>query len=76
MTRINISIKQTLDLIMRAIQSGEVFVPKLNAYKVKNIIDVIINIIGSKIEIEAISTWLGEKFHEILIKKFESRKSI
>lgn len=70
MTRFNITMNEALDLIFRALENskgGEVFVPKLKAYKVGDIKDAITEILESKSETKIISTRPGEKIHESLI---------
>jgi len=78
MTRFNITMSQALDLIFRTIKQGfggEVFVPKLKAYKVGDIKDAIVELLDGKSEIEKISVRPGEKFHEMLINKDELRNT-
>jgi UDP-N-acetylglucosamine 4,6-dehydratase/5-epimerase len=70
MTRFNILMSEALDLIFRALKhgnGGEVFVPKLRAYRVGDIKDAIIEISESENEVEAIPVRPGEKIHESLI---------
>ena len=70
MTRFNITMNEALDLIFRALENGkggEVFVPKLKAYKVGDIKDAITEILESKSETKIISIRPGEKIHESLI---------
>lgn len=70
MTRFNITMNEALDLIFRVLKNGkggEVFVPKLKAYKVGDIKDAIIEVLESKNETEIISIRPGEKIHESLI---------
>ena len=70
MTRFNITMNDALDLIFRALENGkggEVFVPKLKAYKVGDIKDAITEILESKSETKIISARPGEKIHESLI---------
>jgi UDP-N-acetylglucosamine 4,6-dehydratase/UDP-glucose 4-epimerase len=57
MTRFNITMDQALDLIFRVIKNavgGDVHIPKLNAYKVGDIKDVLLDLMNSKIEEERI----------------------
>ncbi len=70
MTRFNITMNEALDLIFRALENsmgGEVFVPKLKAYKVGDIKDAITEILESKNKTKIISARPGEKIHESLI---------
>lgn len=78
MTRFNITMDQALDLIMRALkngQGGEVFIPKLKAYRVGDIRDAIIELMKSKVKTKTISVRSGEKFHEALISHDEIRNT-
>lgn len=78
MTRFNITMNQALDLILRALQNGdggEIFVPKLKAYKVEDMKDVILELLDSKADTEIIGVRPGEKFHEMLINKDELRNT-
>ena len=78
MTRFNITMSQALDLIFRAIKhgtGGEVFIPKLKAYKVMDMKDAIVELLKSKSDFETISVRPGEKFHELLISKNEIRQT-
>jgi len=76
MTRFNITMSQALDLIFRSVQKcsgGEVFVPKLKAYKTGNLKDAILELLDSKAIAKQIPVRPGEKFHESLISKDEIR---
>lgn len=78
MTRFNITMDQAIELIFRALnnsQGGEVFVPKLKAYKVSDIKDAILELLKGNNETEIISARSGEKFHETLISKDETRNT-
>ena len=78
MTRFNITMNQALDLIMRALKNGhggEVFVPKLKAYRVADIRDVVLDIMNSNTKTKIISVRPGEKFHETLISHDEIRNT-
>lgn len=78
MTRFNITMNQALKLIMRAIENsrgGEVFVPKLDAFKVGDMKDAIIDLLGKNTDTELIPVRPGEKHHEVLISKNEIRST-
>jgi UDP-N-acetylglucosamine 4,6-dehydratase/UDP-glucose 4-epimerase len=78
MTRFNITMNEALDLILRAIKNGrggEVFIPKLKAYRVGDMKDAIIESLKSKAETEIISIRPGEKIHESLINNDELRNT-
>lgn len=78
MTRFNITMDQALDLIFRALEKGDggqVFIPKLKAYRVGEIKDAIMELLDAKNEVENISVRPGEKYHETLINKEEIRNT-
>ncbi|TLX66526.1 MAG: SDR family NAD(P)-dependent oxidoreductase, partial [Thaumarchaeota archaeon] len=78
MTRFNITMDQSLDLIFRAIKNGiggEVFIPKLKAYRLGDMKDALIDLLKGKNEIEKIPVRPGEKYHESLISKDEIRNA-
>ena len=78
MTRFNITMNEALELIFRALKNGkggEVFVPKLKAYKVGDMKDAIIQALNAKDESEQISIRPGEKIHESLISFDELRNT-
>jgi len=78
MTRFNITMEQALNLIFRALENGDggqVFIPKLKAYRVGEIKDAIMELLNAKNEVENISVRPGEKYHEALINKEEIRNT-
>jgi len=78
MTRFSIALDQALDLIFRVIKNavgGDVYIPKLNAFKVGDMKDVLLDLMGCKNEEERIPVRIGEKFHEILINEHEIRNT-
>ena len=78
MTRFNIPMDEALNLIFRALKNGkggEIFVPKLKAYKVGDMKDAIIEGLNSNAESELISIRPGEKIHEFLINYDELRNT-
>ena len=78
MTRFSITMDQALDLIFRVIKNavgGDVHVPKLDAYRVGDIKDVLLDLMDSKNEEERIPVRIGEKHHEILINTHEIRNT-
>ena len=78
MTRFNITMDEALGLIFRAISKGvggEIFIPKIKAYKVGDMKDVILELLNSKTETEIISIRPGEKIHESLIIKDELKNT-
>jgi len=78
MTRFNITMNEALELILSAYKhgtGGEVFIPKLKAYKVGDVKDAIVELLKAKNEIEKISVRPGEKNHEILINQDELKNA-
>jgi len=78
MTRFNISMNDALELIFRSIKNsrgGEVFVPKLKAYRVKEMKEAIVELTNAKNKERKIPVRPGEKFHEMLISKEELRNA-
>jgi len=78
MTRFHIIMGEALDLITRALKNGiggEVFVPKLKAYKVGDIKDAIVELMNYTGKIEKIPVRPGEKYHESLISEHEVRNT-
>ena len=78
MTRFNITMNQALTLIFKSIKNGyggEVFVPKLKAYRLDILKDVILDLLNSNTSIEKIPVRPGEKFHESLISFDELRNT-
>lgn len=78
MTRFNITMNQALDLIIRVMRNGiggEVFIPKLKAYRVGDLRDALLELLEANNETETISVRPGEKFHESLISKDEIRNT-
>jgi UDP-N-acetylglucosamine 4,6-dehydratase/UDP-glucose 4-epimerase len=78
MTRFTITMDQALELILTAVKKGyggEVFVPKLQAYKLDTLKDAILEILKINAKIEKIPVRQGEKFHESLINSEELRNT-
>lgn len=78
MTRFNITMDDALELIFRALRDGtggEVFIPKLKAYKIADMRDAIKELLHSNSETEKIPVRPGEKYHESLISTNEIRNS-
>jgi len=75
MTRFNITMDKALDFILESTQIGkgaEIFVPKLNAYSILDLKDVLQELLG-KVGEEQIGIRIGEKLHETLINLDEMR---
>lgn len=78
MTRFNITMNQAIALIYRAIKNGfggEVFVPKLKAYRLGDLKDSLLELLKAKNETKFIPVRAGEKIHESLIGKNELRNT-
>tara|TARA_B110000495_G_C22660485_1_gene390990 strand:- start:202 stop:651 length:450 start_codon:yes stop_codon:yes gene_type:complete len=78
MTRFTITMNQALESIFRAIKNGmggEVFVPKLEAYRLGDLKDAVVELLNAKNDTEIISIRIGEKFHESLISVDEIRNT-
>ena len=79
MTRFNITMKEALDLIERAAKNGnggEVFIPKLDAYNLRDLVDTIYQILDKEVKEELISVRPGEKIHETLLNIDELRNTV
>lgn len=77
MTRFSITMDEALDFILKAAEIGrgsEIFIPKLKAYKIRDVKDALSEMIDDYGE-EIIGIRPGEKLHETLINKEEMRYS-
>jgi len=75
MTRFSISMDEALDFILNATEiakGSEIFIPKLRAYTIKDIKDVLFELL-QKTDEENIGIREGEKLNEILINSDEIR---
>lgn len=78
MTRFIISPKQAVELIFDAIKygvGGEVFVPKLPAFKITDLIEILKEKFNRKNGIKKIGLRPGEKIHELMINNSEISKT-
>ena len=78
MTRFNITMNEALNLIERAVKfgkGGEVFIPKLDAYKVGDLKDALIEVLDAKNSVKQIPVRQGEKYHESLLNVDELRNT-
>ena len=76
MTRFNISLKEAIKLVETAIQKGqqgEIFVPKLKSFYIRDLIYAVSN---KKNNFKLIGVRPGEKIHEELINPAESRNTV
>jgi len=79
MTRFNITMDKALDFIFRSLEkgeSGDVFVPKLYAYKLEDMKDAIVELTNASNKTEIINVHPSEKYHESLISKDEIRNRL
>jgi len=75
MTRFNIIMDEALDFILDSTIKGiggEIFVPKIRAYSIMDLIDALSELLGD-VKIEDIPIRPGEKLQEILINEHEMR---
>ena len=75
MTRFNITMDEALDFIFDSTikgKGGEIFVPKIKAYSIMDLIDALSELLG-EVKIEDVPIRLGEKFQEVLINEHEMR---
>ncbi len=78
MTRFNITMDEALNLIFRALNNGvggEIYIPKLKAYKTGVMVQALADLLGVKHDMEKIPIRPGEKFHESLISVDELRNT-
>jgi UDP-N-acetylglucosamine 4,6-dehydratase/UDP-glucose 4-epimerase len=79
MTRFNITLTEALDLILRGLEKAkgaEIFIPKLQAYRLGDLVEVITDLSDKKINVNYTSVRPGEKMHETLINESEARYAI
>ncbi len=75
MTRFSITMDEALDFILQATdlgQGSEIFVPKLKAYSITDLVEVLKEMFGHADQ-EIVGIRPGEKLHEILINREEMR---
>lgn len=78
MTRFFIAKEQALGLIFKALQyghGGEIFVPKLPAFRIVDLISVLRDRLGRYSDIEIIGLRPGEKLHELMINQSEATRT-
>jgi UDP-N-acetylglucosamine 4,6-dehydratase/5-epimerase len=74
MTRFIISPEQAVELIFKALKysiGGEVFVPKLPAFRIMDLVEILKENNNSDPGIEIIGIRPGEKLHELMVNKYE-----
>ena len=75
MTRFNITMDEALDFILDSTikgKGGEIFVPKIRAYSIMDLIDALSELLGD-VKIEDMPIRPGEKLQEVLINEHETR---
>ena len=75
MTRFNISLQDSIELVLHAIKygtGGEIFVPKLKSFYIRDLIEAITN----KEIFKIVGIRPGEKIHEELINTAEIKDTI
>jgi len=75
MTRFNITMNEALDFILDSTikgRGGEIFVPKIRAYSIMDLIDALSELLGD-VKIEDMPIRPGEKLQEVLINEHEMR---
>jgi UDP-N-acetylglucosamine 4,6-dehydratase len=76
MTRFNITLSDALELILtslRKAKGADIFIPKLDAYRLSDLAESLIDIFQREIKINYSSIRPGEKMHETLINENESQ---
>lgn len=78
MTRFIIDHKNAVKLIFDAIKygiGGEIFVPKLPAFKISTLIEILKEKHGSNVKVNIVGIRPGEKIHEMMINSVESPRT-
>jgi len=79
MTRFNITMDESLNLIFSALKlakGSEIFIPKLKAYKLKDLVQALGEISKKPFKVKKIPMRIGEKIDELLLNKYEVPFSI
>jgi UDP-N-acetylglucosamine 4,6-dehydratase/UDP-glucose 4-epimerase len=79
MTRFSITLSEALDLILAGLKNAkgaEIFIPKLEAYRVGDLAESLIDVLGKKVKTKHSSIRPGEKMHESLISENEARYTL
>lgn len=78
MTRYFLTLPEAIKLLFTAVFSGRsngIFVMKMPAFKIKEIAEVLIEEFNSNSKIVEVGIRQGEKLHEVLVSKYESRNT-
>lgn len=81
MTRFFLNLREAIGLIFRSVEDsvgGEIFVMKMPAAKITDLINVMIQELapGREIPVEKIGIRPGEKIHEVLVSRYDSGRVI
>ena len=79
MTRFNITMDESLELILHAIRfskGDEVFIPKLKSYVLSDLVSALNEISSIPFSQKNIAVRPGEKMHELLLNEYEIKYSI
>ncbi len=79
MTRFLITEKQAVKLIFNALfygQGGEVFVPRIPAFKITDLADYLAQRLGKECKKKFVGIRPGEKLHELMINELESPRTL
>jgi len=77
MTRFMLSLKESVDLVLYALENGvggEVFVRKMPGHTIGDLVDVMTE--GKKVKVKNIGIRPGEKIHEVLVANFEGPRTV
>ena len=76
MTRFNITLTEALDLIWKGLEKAkgaEIFIPKLEAYRLSDLAEAMVDLMGKEVKTLYSSIRTGEKMHEMLINENEAQ---
>ena len=79
MTRFNITIDESLELILSALKlakGSDIFIPKLKSYRLKDLVQALQEISVKPFKVKKILIRMGEKKDELLLNKYETPFSI
>lgn len=79
MTRFILTLRESVELVLKAIEEGvggEVFVRKMPAHTIADLVEVMLESVAKKPKIEIIGVRPGEKIHEVLVSYAEATRTI